>query len=268
MSTTTAPVPDRLVHDSTGALDRERAQGIRPIGFARLVRVELRKTIDTRAGLWLLLVVALIAIGSMTAFQTWGPEGDASLRALVDLAAAPLLVLVPIIGTLAATSEWSQRTGLVTFTLEPRRGRVVAAKLVAVVILMVALDAVTLGAAAAIHGIGGGDAWGIPTAVLLGSLLTLVLYVLQGTAFGFALLNTPLAIVASLVLPTVWTLLSILFPVVGRIGVWLDLGRATGPLIGGEMTPTAWAHLATSIGCWVLLPLAIGTWRVLTREVK
>jgi hypothetical protein len=46
-------------------------------------------------------------------------------------AALGLSRLLPIALMLTMTSEWSQRTALTTFTLEPRRGRVLAAKLTA-----------------------------------------------------------------------------------------------------------------------------------------
>src|SRR2546421_152111 len=51
-------------------------------------------------------------------------------------------VLLPIVGLLAITSEWSQRTALTTFARVPRRERVIAAKLLAGVAL--ALAAVVL----------------------------------------------------------------------------------------------------------------------------
>jgi len=101
-----------------------------------------------------------------------------------------------------------------------------------------------------------------------GVILMLTIFVLQGVAFGLALLNTPLAIVGALVLPTVWTILSSAFPTVAKAAVWLDLNQVTGPLVDGKMNGADWAHLATGVGFWVVLPLAIGTWRVLTREVK
>ena len=39
-------------------------------------------------------------------------------------------ILLPVLGILLVTSEWSQRTAMVTFTLEPSRSRVIAAKFV------------------------------------------------------------------------------------------------------------------------------------------
>ena len=54
-----------------------------------------------------------------------------------------------MLGILAVTSEWGQRTALVTFTLEPHRGRIVIAKLVATVVLGAVAVVVALGLAAA-----------------------------------------------------------------------------------------------------------------------
>ena len=62
-----------------------------------------------------------------------------------------------------------------------------------------------------------------------GVILMLTIFVLQGVAFGLALLNTPLAIVGALVLPTVWTILASAFPTVAKVAVWLDLNQVTGP---------------------------------------
>lgn len=101
-----------------------------------------------------------------------------------------------------------------------------------------------------------------------GLLLMLTFDVLLGLAFGFAFLNTPVAIVASLALPTAWMFASALSEPLQRLGAWLDLARTTQPLAGASMTGTEWAQLGTSFAVWVALPMAIGTWRVLTREVK
>ena len=51
------------------------------------------------------------------------------------LAITPASILLPIIGILLVTSEWSQRTALITFTLVPKRMRVMSAKIAAGVVL-------------------------------------------------------------------------------------------------------------------------------------
>jgi len=42
------------------------------------------------------------------------------------LSVLPQSWLLPVLGIMAVTSEWTQRTGLVTHTLEPRRSRILA----------------------------------------------------------------------------------------------------------------------------------------------
>ena len=42
-----------------------------------------------------------------------------------------MTIVLPVIAILSVTSEWSQRSGLATFTLVPHRERVIAAKAIA-----------------------------------------------------------------------------------------------------------------------------------------
>jgi hypothetical protein len=95
-----------------------------------------------------------------------------------------------------------------------------------------------------------------------------VLGLLQAVGFGLSLLNTPAAIVAYLVLPTVWTILGSLVSWLREAAQWLDLGATTEPLLEGSMSGQQWAQLGTSALLWVALPLAFGTWRVLRGELK
>ena len=63
------------------------------------------------------------------------PRQDQTLARCSSIAVAPASILLPIVGILLVTSEWSQRTALITFALVPDRGRVLAAKLLASVVL-------------------------------------------------------------------------------------------------------------------------------------
>lgn len=58
-----------------------------------------------------------------------------------------------------------------------------------------------------------------------------------------------------------------LVPLLGRHAVWLDLARTAEVLLTGTMTGADWAHLATSVGLWVALPLAAGTVLLHRREI-
>lgn len=177
-------------------------------------------------------------------------------------------MLLPIIGVMAATAEWSQRTGLVTFVLEPRRGRVVLAKALAALSLAVLVLVAAVVASALANVAGGTGEWDVTAAIAGGTVLALLVYVLQGVAFGLLFLNTPVAIVSVLVLPTVWSIATTAVSSLEEVGRWLNLDTVMAPLFEGEMAGQDWARLATSAAVWVLLPLAVGTYRVLHREVK
>lgn len=238
------------------------------VPFARTLHSELRKVVDTRAGLWMVIVMGLLAAIVLAAVVIWGEPGDATFDGLLGMATMPLAIVLPILGIMAATAEWSQRTGLVTFTLEPRRGRIVAAKAVASMLFALGVIAVAFVASALVNVTAGTGTWDLTGAAAGGLVLALMLYVLQGVAFGLVFLNTPIAIVASLVLPSIWGIATALIGQLEEVGRWINLDRVMEPLFAGEMAGQDWAQLGTGVAAWVLLPLAIGTYRVLNREVK
>ncbi|PKH39061.1 hypothetical protein SAMN05192575_103241 [Nocardioides alpinus] len=238
------------------------------VPFGRTLQAELRKMVDTRAGLWMIIVMTGLAAIILAAFVIWGSAEDATFNGLLEVATLPLAMVLPILGIMAATAEWSQRTGLVTFTLEPRRGRIVVAKALASMLFALVVLVAAVAASALVNVVAGTGTWDLSAAAAGGIVLALMLYVLQGVAFGLLFLNTPIAIVAVLVLPSVWGIATQLVGSLEEIGQWLNLDRVTVPLFAGEMAGKDWAQLATGVAAWVLLPLAIGTYRVLNREVK
>jgi ABC-2 type transport system permease protein len=271
MSTTdtgTTPSTAPTVGGPTGTAGTPTALPGRPgVPFARTLQAEVRKMVDTRAGRWMVIVMAALTVVILAAFVLWGPADDASFGNLLQISTLPLAMLLPVIGIMAATAEWTQRTGLVTFTLEPRRGRVVLAKALGALALGLVVMAVAF-AAAALANLASSGTWDLEAAAGAGLVLALLIYVLQGVAFGLLFLNTPVAIVTVLVLPTAWSIATQVFSSLTDVGKWLDLDSVTRPLFDGEMAGQDWAQLGTGVGVWVLLPLAVGTWRVLTRVVK
>ncbi|NYF99544.1 ABC transporter permease [Janibacter cremeus] len=238
------------------------------VSFLRLVAIELRKSVNTRAGMWLMIVMAGISLVVVGAFAIWGPDEGRTFATFLGLTGTPLMMLLPIVGIMLATQEWSTRTGLVTFTLEPRRGLVVAAKLVASIVLGLLVLAAAFVAAGLVTTLVGGQ-WSLAGVSVGGMVLAMVIFVLQGAGFGLAFLNTPFAIVASLVLPTAWTIAIGLITALRDVAPWLNLEQPVGLLLSGAgMTGENWAQLGTASLVWVGLPIAVGTWRVLTREVK
>jgi ABC-2 type transport system permease protein len=261
---------------SVPALD---LSGTRPLPFSRLVTVELRKTYDTRAGQWL-----LISMGALTAL-VMGIQ--LAVVVVQDIAVGyadfmtstsfSIAILLPVLGILLLTSEWGQRTAMVTFTLEPRRPRVIAAKLVVGAILALAsvVVALVLGAIAnVLYGLleGVSPAWDLPFLQVLSFLLLQVLGILTGFALAALLLNSAAAIVLymvySFVLPGLFELGSALIGWFSDLRPWIDFGYAQGPLVDASMSGDEWAHFAVSGLVWLVLPLAIGLARVLRAEVK
>ncbi|NLJ54905.1 MAG: ABC transporter permease [Intrasporangiaceae bacterium] len=244
-----------------------------PVSFLRTVHVELRKMVDTLAGRWLIIVTLLIAALIMGAFLWFESGPTHNTLDLFSIVVLPFGILLPVIGVMAATAEWSQRAGLVTFTLEPRRWRVIAARVLAgsllglVVVAMSFVLAYVIGGAANL--LGGSVSYGVDGWLLFGLLVMLLLTVVQGIAFGFLFLNTPAAIVAILALPMIWQIGGQLSRRVMDLVPWLDLNVATQLLESiPEATGRQWAQLGTAVAVGILLPLAIGSWRVIRGEVK
>lgn len=274
MSATTHAPDVTLVGEHGGRLPAPIA-GPRPssgISFGRLVHVELRKMLDTRAGRWLLIAIGVVIAAALTIMfvQNGGehPFGD-----YLQATTMPTAILLPVVGVMAVTSEWSQRTALVTFTLEARRTRVTWAKVVAAlavgvvaVVTSFALAAAAHGAAIALRGASGD--WTFTWTALLGAAGYVLLGLLQGLGFGMLLRNTPAAIVLYYVLPTGWSILGSLWSQAAKAGEWLDLNRTMEPLFSGSLTGEQWAQLATSVGVWVALPLTVGMWWITRAEVK
>lgn len=246
---------------------------VKPIPFARLVRVETRKQVDTLAGRWFLATIGLITAAVITIMLFVG-GGDHSFSDYLTSTSTPLSILVPVLGILAATSEWSQRTAMTTFSLEPRRGRVIAAKVIStlflgVVAFGVAVVLAAVGKFAAEIFRGAETAWEFDGVLIFALFLVLVISMLQGVAFGLALLNTPAAIVAFFAVPTVFSMLGAMVSWMRDAAEWLDPSITTAPLMMGEMPQgQEWARMGVSLAVWVGVPLAIGVWRVLRREVK
>jgi ABC-2 type transport system permease protein len=250
----------------------ERANGRTGIPLARLTWVELRKLADTRSGLWLLIVIGLAAAGTAAIMLAAAPDDEQTFAGLFSFGLFPAAVLLPVLGILSMTSEWSQRTALTTFTLTPARGRVVAAKLLAAVLIAIATTvaaaALSAGANLIAIGTGGDGSWHIEAALVGQLLVNQVVFVLMGSAFGALLMNSPLAIVLYLVIPTLWSALGEMVSWLHRAAGWLDVNGTSMPLSEPGMTGGQWARFGVAALVWVALPLALGTVRVLRREVS
>ncbi|MDG4775063.1 ABC transporter permease [Solwaraspora sp. WMMD792] len=241
------------------------------IRWWRLILVELRKMLDTRAGAWLLGAIGLSTAAIVAVLVLFADPAEQTFGTFFVLASLPVAFLLPVLGVMLVTTEWSQRTALTTFALEPVRRRVLAAKLVAALVAAIASVPASLAAAAAGTAVaaatGGTGGWRIEAALIGYAALFQVINVVMGLAFGMLLLNTPVAIVLLLLLPTAWTVLGGVVERLRPVAQWLDLSLTTEPLLSPDVTAGQWARLATSVAVWVLLPLVAGMLRIERRDI-
>lgn len=241
------------------------------IPLARLVKVELRKLVDTKAGMWLMIAIGVITIAATVIFFLASDSSDRTFENFMGFAATPQGFLLPVMGILLVTSEWSQRTAMVTFTLMPVRGRVLTAKVIAALLAGVAAIILAVAFAALATVIGGApDGFAGTSIGDFGKFgLLQASGVLQGLGFGLLFLNSAAAIVTYFILPTVFSIIANVWGALADAAPWIDLGTAQTPLFETEgLTGTDWAHLLVTSIIWVVLPFIVGLWRVLRAEVK
>jgi hypothetical protein len=171
----------------------------------------------------------LLALAAQAVPLAFARDVTQNRASFLTWAALGLTRLLPIALMLTMTAEWSQRTALTTFTLEPRRGRVLAARIVV----------------------------GLALSVIGGCGI--------GIAIGSAVHNTAAAIVTYFALAAVTSLL--LIPAVQKAGSWVDTSQTFGWMLAGQWSGHG-PQIASSAAIWILAPLAIGTVRTIRRDVR
>jgi hypothetical protein len=235
--------------------------------MGRLTRVELRKMVDTRSGLWTLATIGLITFAVTILQAVLGKSGDADFRSLIEVAWLPPGILLPIVGVLAATGEWSQRGALTTFALVPQRERVVYAKLNAVALLGLLWFGVSLLATAIGTAVGGG-LWDLDMSHVTEGILLIELKTLGGFAFGLVFMTPTLGIVLTFVLPIAFDSIGAISKALDSVWDWLDPGRTLGPLTDADAHGDDWSKLIVSMVVWLVIPVLLGLYRTLRREAK
>lgn len=234
-------------------------------GYGRLTAVELRKMVNTRSGFWLPIGVALVTFAVSLIASTNHGGHAATLTHVLHATALPSAFLLPVMGVLLICGEWSQRTTLTTFTLVPSRWRVIGAKLGAsTFVSTVALAACLLSTFVCVNLLGHapGGVGSLPWTVIAQAWLYLASGMAMGLAFGAAILLSAPAIVAYLLLPTIWD--AVVGGISGLSGVarWLDSTQTLSPLAQEPMSGTQWAHALTTFAAWIGVPIVIGWARI------
>ena len=239
-------------------------------GIWRLTLVELRKMTDTRAGFWLLVSTAALTVVVAAVSCLVFPDHDRNLLNFLSVTVQPASILMPVVGILLVTSEWSQRTAMITFTLVPQRSRVIAAKLLA----GAALAAIAFGLcmlvgllATAVAGTEGAATWSLPAALIGQTAVTVVVPMLIGVGFGAVLLASAPAIVLYFALPIAWAALGAIPALHGAAG-WLDQTQTMAHMLDQPLSAAQWAKVGTSLALWMALPIVVGWWRVARSDVR
>ncbi len=260
-----------------------------PIPFTREITGEIRKMFDTRGGLWLFIITGgLLALAMALTLLVLGLNDDVTITAsgFAQIMTIPVSLLVPVFAILSVSSEWSQRTHLTTFTLQPHRGRVLAAKFVAVTLLALGtiVVAVVLGALGnAIYGLitDHDVVWNVEGKELFWTILLQLAFFWMAFAFATVLLSTPAAVavfyVVALILPMVaYPILGAIFEWARDVLPWLDFNYAAAPIIAGEnffgesvdVGVVDYLKFVFAFCLWVVVPGVLGALRVKRIEVK
>ncbi len=247
------------------------------IPLSRVVTTELRKMFDTRSGFWLMASIGILAFLAAAAVIAFSSTNDLTYSSFATAVCFPMTIVLPVIAILSVTSEWSQRSGLTTFTLVPHRGQVIGAKAIAAVAVAVATIplALAIGALGNVVGatIAGIDpVWDVTLTNMLTLVLANVLGLLVGFMLGVLIRSSAGALVAYFVyqflLPTLSIILANSQGWFRHLQPWIDFEYAGGTLIDGTVTSEQWAHLGTSATLWLAIPLMIGLGLVTRAEVK
>lgn len=242
--------------------------GVRPLSFLRACAVEARKVFDTRAAVWLVAVAALTS-AAFAGGRAVFPTPDTSFGQLAAMAALPTGTVVMVQAILLVASEFGA-TAPITFLLDPRRGRVLAAK--ATVVAGVGVSATLLAfAGAALVALvapaftGHVLPWSFDAGRLGLVLASNVFTALAGASLALAARNTPLPLVVLLVWPTLALLIGSVADAARRVLSFVD----PSPFISvTEASPESVVRLVTSGLAWIVVPGVLGAWHLLRGDVS
>lgn len=258
---------------------RPRRAVIVRIPLPRLIQVELRKMFNTRSGFWLLASIVIATVLATLAVIVFAPAGDLTYSTFIQAIRLPIAVILPIIAVLSVTSEWSQRTGLTTFTLVPHRRRIIAAKAISSVTVgvLAVLLALMIGALGNLVGAavtGTALVWDASPLeslyFVVGSILSLMIGFMLGVLIRASIGAIVAYFIYQFLLPSILGLLATSQSWFRDLQPWIDLQYAQSSLFlfDGGLTGEQWANIGVTGVIWLFVPLAIGLTFVVRSEVK
>ncbi len=247
--------------------------------IVRLTHAELRKLVASRTyliGLALSVGLAVLSVAVVAAVA--GKSGHAALDTAAG--ANKLLKLgvlccvgMLVLGILGSGSEYKYKTIIPAMLAGPRRGTLVAAKIIGIAVAGALFSLLTfgLGLATAVAELSAHHIHNLPadtSSLFAGSVIAGTLFGVIGVALGYITRSTIAAVVGAVG----WVLfaeLAILHTLVPHLAKWLVTGAAstlTDPsaLASGALTP---ATAVAVLGAYAVALLAVASGLVLRRDV-
>jgi hypothetical protein len=225
--------------------------------------LEVRKSISTRSGLALVAAATLLAPSAIAIAASTANEPLTNVVGpLVVTGMLSALVLVSL-GVLSTAGEWSHGSVQTTFLLEPRRGRVLAAKAGAVALMGAVVAVVAAGLSALVLvALEPSASWDGAGRAMLMVAVAGGTFALIGAGVGAAVGNTPGALTGIYLLDL--GVLPVLQTVKPALADKIDPGNAVLELAQGTHQALSIAILAV----WVGVALVAGTVMTRRRQVQ
>ncbi|GAA1397457.1 hypothetical protein [Luteococcus peritonei] len=238
------------------------------LGLPRAVAVELHKLVDTRSAR-LVIAGGAVLMAAFAGGRALLPQSDTTLGLLATMACGPAGWLMLVLAVLLVSTEFSRRTIEGALLLDPRRGRLVLAKVLALLVAdaVAVLAALVMGVGAALVAplvTGTPISWQIDPARLALAAGSVVFISLAATAWGLLTRNAPAPIMVLLLWPTLALLVASASPVAERLLAWVNLDAVW--TLADPTAGVVWRFLTSAL-VWIVLPAAVGLARLVKGDL-
>jgi ABC-2 type transport system permease protein len=252
-----------------------------------LLRAEWRKVTTVKLGWGMLLgAMALTALGVVAQIASNGSRGGGELalplaasatQKSIAASAASAYLFSVVVGIILITTEFRHFTSRPTFLIEPRRGRVIVAKMLVAALVGVVYGVVCAATTAAIMvpwlgALGVTIHWtdGAVLESLLSAIVVIAIFAVVGIGVGVLVRNQIAAVIGTLAYLFVIEPLIQIIPVVKSVYPYLP-GAAAGAITGagrgaGSSPLNPWAGALVLLG-WGLLFAALGWILTIRRDI-
>jgi len=231
--------------------------------FPALSVLEMRKSLTTRSGKALAAAAVLLAPAATTvAVAASGEQLDSPVGPLAVMGMLTAFVVMAI-GVLSTAGEWAHKSVQTTYLLVPHRGRVLAAKAVAVALLGAAFTAVAVSMSAAVLAVSYSDmAWDGALPAVIAVIGAGAAFAVTGAGVGAALANSPASLTGLYLV--ILGAIPVLNQFKPEIGMKIDPSNAVINLAQGTQTTQSIAILAG----WAVVSLTAGAILTSRRAVQ